>query len=191
MPDVVLAGRFEPNERLHMKLGFLGRQIRGQTDGDRSVTKKRSAWGLTMSGRFTTPFLDERDGLLFQLSSGTGIGRYVNDLGSVGSYDGIFDSEGNLKLFDVTAGYASYQHWWGEVTRSNFTLGVVEVDNPGFVEGDAYKRTVRASANLLWTPSPRVDVGWELLWGERTNKDNASGDALQMQFMVRYQFSQR
>ncbi|MEP4485835.1 MAG: DcaP family trimeric outer membrane transporter [Halioglobus sp.] len=191
IPDVVVAGRFEPHERLHMKVGMLGRQIRGQTEGERSVVKKKAAWGLTLSGRFTTPILDDRDGLLFQLSGGTAIGRYVNDLGSVGSYDGIFDEDGNLELFDVLSGYVSYQHWWGEVTRSNFTVGVVDVGNPGFVEGDAYKRTVRASANLIWTPTPRVDVGWELLWGERTNQDNASGDALQTQFMARYRFSQQ
>ncbi|MEP0200731.1 MAG: DcaP family trimeric outer membrane transporter [Halioglobus sp.] len=190
-PDVVVAGRFEPNDRLHMKVGMLARQIRGQTDGERSVLKKKSAWGLTMSGRFTTPFLDDRDGLLFQLSGGTAIGRYVNDLGSVGSYDGIFDDEGNLELFEVIAGYASYQHWWGEVTRSNFTLGVVDLQNPDFVEGEAYQRTIRASVNMIWTPTPRVDVGWEFLWGERTNEDGESGDALQTQFMARYRFSQQ
>jgi hypothetical protein len=190
VPDVVLAGRFEPSDRLHMKLAVLGRQIRAQTIGERSVLKKKNAWGLTMSGRFTTPFFDDRDGILFQLSGGTAIGRYVNDLDSVGSYDGIFDEEDNLELFDVVAGYVSYQHWWGEVTRSNITFGVVDLQNPSFVEGDAYKRTIRSSANLLWTPTPRVDIGWELLWGERTNEDGATGDALQTQFMARYRFSQ-
>ena len=83
---------------------------------------------------------------MFQLNAGNGIGRYVNDLKSVGSFDGIFNpANGKLKLFDVVAGYVSWQHWWlgSSSLRSNFTLGVVEVDNPDFVEGDAYKRTLR------------------------------------------------
>ena len=72
--------------------------------------------------------------------------------------------------------------------RSNFTLGYVEVDNPGWVEGNAYKKTVRGSANLLWTPTPRIDLGVELLWGERENEDGNNGDALQSQLAARYRF---
>ena len=67
-----------------------------------------------MSGRFIIPIFDPRDNLLFQLSAGNGIGRYVNDLSSIGNYDGIFDpSTGQLGLFDIAAGYTSLQHWWG------------------------------------------------------------------------------
>jgi hypothetical protein len=192
VPDLVLAGRFEPNNRLHMKLSLLGRQIQGEyTDEDNhSTLEKEYAWGLSISGRFKTPYLEQRDSVLFQLSHGNAIGRYVNDLRSVGSYDGIFNDRGDLELFDVTAGYVSYQHWWGSDTRSNITLGIVNVENPGFVEGDAYKRTLRASANWIWTPTPRVDIGLELLWGERENEDSITGNASQTQLMARYRFSQ-
>ena len=72
--------------------------------------------------------------------------------------------------------------------RSNLTLGYVEVDNPSFVEGDAYKRTIRASANLLWNPTAHVDTGIEYLWGKRENKDGDSGEAKQLQMMIRYIF---
>ena len=190
VPDIVVAGQFEPHDRLHMKLGMLSRQLRAKTLGRNSVLKKEYAWGLTMSGSFSVPRLDERDAILFQLSGGDAIGRYVNDLNSVGDYDAIFDDDNKLNTFDIIAGYVSLQHWWGEVTRSNFTLGWVDVDNPDFIEGDAYKRTIRTSANLIWTPTPRVDIGWELLWGERENENGDSGDALQTQFMARYRFSQ-
>jgi len=33
-----------------------------------------------------------------------------------------------------------------------------------------------------------VDIGAELLWGERTNKDGNSGDALQIQLAAKYIF---
>jgi len=191
-PDIVASGRFQPHPRLHVKLGLLSRQIRAQVDSSAGGgIEKQYAWGATLSGRLTTPQLDKRDSLLFQFNAGDGIGRYVNDLSSVGSFDGIVNPEtGELKLFDILAGYVSYQHWWpgGRNMRSNFTFGVVEVDNPDFVSGDAYKRTLRFSSNLMWTPTPRIDLGAEYLWGNRKNENGKNGDATQFQLAARYRF---
>lgn len=191
-PDLVVAGRFSPRERLHVKLSVIGRQIRAQANsGFGNGVSKEYAWGASISGRRTTPRFDKRDSLLFQLNAGNGIGRYVNDLSSIGSYDGIFNPEnGDLQLFDIVAGYLSWQHWWGGVSslRSNYTFGFVDVDNPGFIEGDAYKRTIRLSTNLFWTPTPRIDLGAEYLWGRRENEDGEKGDASQIQMMARYRF---
>ncbi|RLA58579.1 MAG: hypothetical protein DRR04_10665 [Gammaproteobacteria bacterium] len=191
-PDIIASARFQPHPRLHVKLGLLGRQIRAQLNSSEGTgIEKQYAWGSTISGRFATPMLDERDSLLFQFNAGDGIGRYVNDLSSVGSFDGIIDPEtGELKLFDILAGYVSFQHWWpgGRNMRSNFTFGVVEVDNPDFVSGDAYKRTLRFSSNLMWTPTPRIDLGAEYLWGNRKNEDGNNGDATQVQVAARYRF---
>jgi hypothetical protein len=194
IPDIVVAGRFQPHNRLHLKAALLGRQIRGQeavpsgsnTDGN---VDKQYAWGFSLSGSFNTPYFDYRDKFLFQLNKGNGIGRYVNDLNSIGNYDGIFNlATGDLQLFNVFATYGSLQHWWGNTSRSNFTLGLVDVNNPGFVEGDAYKRTIRASANFMWNPIANVDTGIEYLWGQRENKDGERGDAQQIQMMIRYMF---
>ena len=191
-PDLVVAGRFDPRERLHLKVGLIGRQIRAQANPGFGIgVSKKYAWGATVSGRLITPAFDKRDSLMFQLNRGNGIGRYINDLSSVGSYDGIFNpANGDLQLFDVLAGYVSWQHWWGgpRSLRSNYTLGFVNVDNPGFVEGDAYKKTIRLSTNLFWTPTPRIDVGAEYLWGRRENEDGENGDAAQIQMMARYRF---
>ncbi|MEM1154683.1 MAG: DcaP family trimeric outer membrane transporter, partial [Pseudomonadota bacterium] len=197
VPDIVMAARFKPHERLHVRAAILGRQIRGQeviptsTPGEveEGGVDKSYAWGFSLSGSFRTPLFDSRDKLLFQLNRGNGIGRYVNDLNSIGNYDGIFNPATNkLQLFNVFAGYGSLQHWWADTMRSNFTLGLVDVNNPEFVDGNAYKRTIRASANLLWNPTPRIDTGIEYLWGRREDKDGEDGDAQQIQTMVRYLF---
>ena len=189
-PDLVMSGRFQPNEKLHTKVALLGRQIRAQRNvAQGSGVEKQYAWGLTVSGRYSTPRLGEKDSLLFQINVGDGIGRYVNDLSSVGNYDGIFNPDtGDLDLFDITAGYVSLQHWWGGTMRSNFTLGYVEVDNPRFVEGDAYAKTIRGSGNFLWTPTPRIDLGIEFLFGRREDEDGSNGDAKQIQAAARYRF---
>ena len=196
LPDVVLAGIFQPNERLRLRTALLGRQIRGQeqiTVGDNQEieggVEKAYAWGVSLSGSITTPRFDGRDKFQFQLNYGNGIGRYVNDLNSIGNYDGIFNPEtGDLQLFNVFAGYGSLQHWWGATLRSNATFGWVTINNPGFIPGDAYKRTLRASVNLLWNPTPHVDTGVEYLWGSRENKSGDHGEAQQLQAMIRYMF---
>ena len=194
VPDVVLAGRFHPHDRLHVKVALLGRQIRGQQtvpsgSSANGNVDKEYAGGLSISGSFNTPYFDYRDKFLFQVNKGNGIGRYVNDLNSIGNYDGIFNqATGDLQLFNVFATYGSLQHWWGDTSRSNFTLGYVDINNPGFVEGDAYKRTIRASANFMWNPIVSVDTGIEYLWGRRENKDGGHGDAQQIQMMIRYMF---
>ncbi|MEM7278690.1 MAG: DcaP family trimeric outer membrane transporter [Pseudomonadota bacterium] len=197
VPDVVLAGKFQPNERLHLRAAVLGRQIRGQESIPTGTVSenlgggvdKRYAWGLSVSGSLALPLFDSRNKLLFQLNQGNGLGRYVNDLKDIGQYDGIFNPNTNeLQLFDVFAGYGSLQHWWGDTMRSNFTIGLVDVSNPNFVAGNAYKRTVRASANLLWDPTPRIETGLEYLWGRRENQNGEDGDAQQIQMMLRYLF---
>jgi len=194
IPDVVLAGNFRPSDRLHLRAALLSRQVRGQQNispetGSGGGVEKQYAWGYSLSGSFATPRFDSRDKFLFQLNRGTSIGRYVNDLSSIGNYDGIFDpASGNLQLFNVFAGYGSYQHWWADTMRSNFILGFVDINNPGFIEGQAYKSTIRASANLIWNPTQHVDTGVEYLWGRRENKNGDHGDAQQLQMMIRYMF---
>jgi hypothetical protein len=190
-PDVVATGRFQPYDRLHLKLALLAREIRAQRSLESGGgVDSQFAWGVGLSGRLMTPKLEQRDSLVFQVNVGNGIGRYVNDLSSIGNFDGIFNSgNGDLELFDVYSGYVSWQHWWGfEKTRSNFTFGAVQVDNPGFVDDDAYKRTIRLSGNLFWSPTKRIDLGGELLWGERENENGDSANASQVQVSLRYRF---
>ncbi len=190
-PDIVMAGSFQPYPKLHTRVALLLRQIRAQPDSSiGNGVEKKYAWGLSVSGRYRVPYWDERDSLLFQLNGGDGIGRYVNDLSSVGNFDGIFNpGTGDLELFDIYSGYVSFQHWWGQnQLRSNFTFGFVNVNNPGFVADTAYQSTLRASGNLFWSPTPRIDIGGEYLWGERENENGSNADATQLQVAVRYRF---
>jgi hypothetical protein len=189
VPDLVVSARFAVRDNLHFKLGTILRQIRGQWADNPGNTEEDTGWGVTLSGRFDTPIFDARDNVLFQFNVGSGIGRYINDLRTVGSFDGRFDPvTGELELIDVVAGYVSGQHWWGETLRSNLTLGYVDVDYGGFVEDDDYQQTFRASTNVLWSPTPRIDLGGELLWGRRENQDGEQGDATQVQFAAKYRF---
>ena len=114
--------------------------------------------GVSLSGTITTPRFDGRDKFLFQLDYGNGIGRYVNDLNSIGNYDGIFNTEtGDLQLFTVFAGYGSC-NTGGALHCAPTPLWLVEINNPGFVPGTPTNEPCEP-ANLLWNPTPQVDTG--------------------------------
>ncbi len=154
--------------------------------------------GDTTSGRMPLQRWSEKDFLLWQVSYGKGLGRYLNDLNTVGGGDAVFDPNGKLQPLPVFAGYVSYHHvWpgdalflksWRGILRSNFTLSWVNIDNFDYEDDKNYKSTLRASMNLIYLPTKNVRFGTELLWGQRKNKDESKGTALQLQVSARYNF---
>lgn len=155
-------------------------------------------WGITTSGRTPFTWWSEDDFLLWQLTYGKGIGRYINDLGTVGGGDAVFDPEGKLHALPVFAGYVSYRHSWAKdfwflkawpgILRSNLTFSWVAIDNYDFQTGLDYKKTERFSANMIYLPTHNLRLGVELMWGERKNKNNSKGSATQLQVSAQYNF---
>jgi hypothetical protein len=188
-PDIVASVRRNWADRWHVKTSLLLRQIEATWDLDSSVSDTEFGWGLSMSGKVGLEIWDARDNILFQFNYGDGLGRYINDLQEVGGQDAVFNPlTGELETLNVFSSYVAYQHWWRESLRSTLTYSWVDVDNLSFQDDSAYARTDRAIINLLWSPVARVDVGGELLWGRRENKDGASGTARQIQFGAKYRF---
>lgn len=135
------------------------------------------------------PWLDERDNIRFQVLYGEGVSRFVNDTNSIGGQDAVFTPDGGeLKTLPILAGFLAYQHWWSDKLRSNFIVSAVDFDNESFQADSAYKRTVRASTNVFWSPTPRLDLAEEYLWGKRENKNGDDDDATQVQFATKYRF---
>ena len=188
-PDIVASVRRNWADRWHVKTSVLLRQIEATWDLDSSVSDTEFGWGLSVSGKVGLEIWDERDNILFQFNYGDGLGRYINDLQEVGGQDAVFNPlTGELETLNVFSSYVAYQHWWRESLRSTLTYSWVDVDNLSFQDDSAYARTDRAIINLLWSPVSRVDVGGELLWGRRENKDRTSGTARQIQIGAKYRF---
>jgi hypothetical protein len=82
----------------------------------------------------------------------------------------------------------TYLKGWPGILRSNMTVSWVDINNFEFQDGDDYNRTLRASVNLMYSPTHNVTTGVEFLWGKRTNKDKSEGTATQLQFSARYNF---
>lgn len=157
-----------------------------------------TGWGITTGGSQPVKWWGGKDYIYWQVAYGEGIGHYINDLETVGGGDAVFDPEGRIHALPVFSGYLSYQHYWPMtwtylkgwpgILRSNMTVSWVDINNFEFQDGDDYNRTLRASVNLMYSPTHNVTTGVEFLWGKRTNKDKSEGTATQLQFSARYNF---
>ncbi len=190
LPDFILSARRRWFNRWHLKTSFVLHQVRAQYTQDPDLpTEDVLGWGASVSGSIKSPWFDDRDNIKFQLIYGDGIARYINDTNSIGGQDGVFKLDGSdIKTLPIVAGFGSYQHWWGDALRSTFVASFVDIDNHDFQPDDAYKRTIRLSGNLFWSPTHRVDLGTELLWGKRENKNGDNDDAMQVQIATKFRF---
>ena len=184
------------------RVGAILRDLSAIESGDpgdvSGKVENTTGWGVTTGGRQPLSWWADDDYLLWQITYGEGIGHYINDLGTVGGGDAVFDPTGKLRALPVFSGYLSYMHrwpltWrflngWPGVLRSSFTLSWVDINNFDFQDDSAYDRTMRASMNLIYNPTRNIQGGIEFLWGQRQNKDGSKGTATQLQFAMRYIF---
>lgn len=189
-PDMIVSIERDIFERWHLKSSLLLRKMYGECDCLDSKSDTTSGFAITASGKTGITRWDERDNFQIQLSYGKGYSHYVNDLGSIGSPDAIFNPlTGKLEAVPVFAMYTSFQKWWSPNMRSNFIYGYVNVNNkysPGVAT--AYENTSRFSANYIWSPIARIDLGAEFLWGSRTNQNGETGKAKQIQLSAKYRY---
>jgi len=193
-PDLVARGYWGRPAGGHLQLAGVLRQIRGET----SAGDVRSEWGGggSVSGVRHVKFRGLTDRIMFQANGGLGIARYINDLGSAGGMDAVFDTTtGELKALPVLGWYVGYEHHWREWKaaetmnlRSTVLWSVVIVDNLDFQAPDAYRRTHRLAANLVFSPTSRADLGLEYIFGTRANKDGQSANANQFQLVALLRF---
>ena len=185
----------------HLQTAVLLRNIAGAPDEEPENISSTFGWGLSLSGMTRFRKWDQRDNFRYQFNFGHGIGRYINDLDSVGGMDAVFNPEGNLKPLPALATYVAYQHFWKrdptrwlgtpgllKNLRSTLVLGYTSVDNFDFQADDAYRRTKRITLNLIWSPIDSIDIGMEFLWGERMNKNGERGNAGQFQLVGTFYF---
>jgi len=161
----------------------LVRQLRYETTGAGAIESSTVGWGLSAAAKIK---MGPSDDLRLMLSGGEGIGRYV---GLNFANDAVLDPTGELQAIGVIAGFASYRHIWSPQWRSNLTWSAQNVDNDRTLIGLATNRSARSlRGNLIWTPLPAMDVGAELMYGERELESGASGDVTRLQVFAKYGF---
>jgi outer membrane DcaP-like protein len=202
MPDIVGRAIWTFKDIGHLQGAVVVRQIRGEWDVDPNQVSTVTGWGASLSGVVPFYYFDLTDRFIFQLNFGKGNARYINDLNSLGSQgidqgqDGVFDPlTGDLHALRTVGWYLDYEHQWTEwkrtqemKLRSSFIWSFVTVDNLDFQPGDAYHETNRYSANVVFSPIDRIDIGLEYIYGTRENKDGNRGAAAQVQIVGIFRF---
>jgi len=196
IPDLVERTVWQFRETGQLQAAVVLRQIRGEPDLPLTGTRSCFAWGASLSGIVPIRRSGLTDRFVFQLNFGEGIGRYINDLASLGGQDAAFDpADGALVPLPAGGIYVDYEHTWKEWAftrkmnlRSAVIYSFVQVNNLDFQTGVAYHRTSRLIGNLVFSPIPRIDIGVEYLYGTRENKDGNKASADQIQLVGIFRF---
>ena len=193
-PDAIIRVYETTPNTGHVQVAGVLRQIRVQT----TTGNVTYAWagGGSVSGVVPFRVKDLTDRVIFQVNGGTGIARYINDLNSLGGQDAVVDTlTGEMNPLPALGWYVAFEHVWKQWPalmemnlRSSLLWSYVTVDNLDYQPPDAYFRTTRFSANTIFSPSSRVDLGLEYLFGIRQNKDGNSGRANQLQAVALIRF---
>jgi hypothetical protein len=191
LPDLTAQFRYG-GDWGHVQLGGIlrkvGYEIRA-TPADSWADGSETGWGFNLGSSFNTV---GKDKLLLQVVYGEGIANYMNDGGmdlapsqtfSAGSPTGL--EAAAVPLLGIVA---YYDHYWSDKWSSSIGYSFTEVDNTNFQDPTSFQKGDYASGNLLYYPADNLMIGGELLWGQRTNNDDASDDVVRFQFTVKYNF---
>ena len=187
-PDFIARLKYQPGQKRgvalytdHIQASLLVRQLRGEVPGQSGDALIIGGIGGNISG-VLVPRWDADDRIKFAVNAGSGIGRYIADLSSLGGQDAVYGpAQGSLRALPVASGYFGYEHAWSRVFTTAVTYGVVHVNNLDIQLEDAFHRTQRTSINLMWNPVPFMDIVVEYLAGTRVNKNGQRASSSQIQ----------
>ena len=180
IPDFVVRYRHETDDN-HFNTAALFRSI-GGVDTATGQSAHVFGYGVMASGLLR---LQSRDNFVFQAVLGQGIARYFNDTGNLG-LDAGFTSGGTLKAQPAYGGFASLQHFWSEKWRSNVTYGFLQVNTTDLSPANTYKRTQYTDWNLMYSSGEGFTVGGGLIWGQRVDKNDVSGEGFRINIVMQY-----
>jgi hypothetical protein len=191
LPDLTTQFRYG-GDWGHLQLGGILRKVGYElrTDPSDSWTEgSELGWGINVGTVFNVL---EKDAIRLQVVYGEGIASYMNDggmdLAPSANWDAGIVADLEAEAVPLMGVLAYYDHWWNDKWSSSIGYSFTEVDNTNFQDPGAFQKIDYASGNLLYYPAENLMMGAELMWGERTNNDDASEDDVRFQFSVKYSF---
>lgn len=166
----------------HFGIAGLVRQLKYQ-NGPTGVDSDSTGYGVSASGKFN---MGTNDDLRYMLTAGSGISRYI---GLALSNDAVLDADGDIENIDLVSGFVAWRHVFSPKLRGNVMYSVAEFDNEADLTGlGITKSSQSAHLNLIYTPLPKLDLGAELIWGQRELESGDRGDLNRLQTHVKYSF---
>ena len=165
----------------HFSVAGLARQLRHETA---TTDATGTGFGVSVSGKYN---VSKTDDIRWMLTGGTGIGRYV---GFALGPDGTLDAAGgDIESTGVLAGFVAWRHVFDPKLRGNLMYSRAQIDNDTDWTGFGVTKSAQSfHANLIYSPFPKLDVGAELIWGNRELESGADGDLRRVHTTVKYSF---
>jgi len=163
----------------YVKAAALFRQL-GYRDGN--MDDQETGLGISLSGKH----MFGQDDLRWMATWGSGTGRYLGLNTSTGA---VLDGNDQLQAIDQWGAFVSYRHFWSDRWRSNFTYGYLNNENDPALTGlDVTRDVYSIHVNLLYSPVPKMTIGGEFLFAERTLESDESGDMTRVLLSAKYAF---
>ena len=127
-------------------------------------------------------------GANFNVTDATRLMATLNFTSGMGKMFGgastVTNAAGKLKAQESMGGFAGISHRWSDTIRSGAYFGWVENDTPDGVSALDVEGTNKAlqslHVNVIWSPVPQANIGFEVMhgWREVNPRANDDGDAI-------------
>ena len=183
MPDLIARYTFKLDGGSYIRLAGLLRSLKVIPNGGSSEVDE-TGFGVSASAKFV---FDNGSDLRAMATFGDGVGRYVG-LGFI--RDGYIDAtSGNIETAESLSWFVSYRAVWNDKWRSNFMYGTTSIDYNDDLQAAALNDTASSfHVNLIRTVLPKLDIGAELIFGEREVVNGTDGDFTRFMLSAKYAF---
>lgn len=162
----------------HIAIAGLLRELTHETA---TIDDSKWAGSLSLSGKFNFG----KDDIRWMALYGN-LGRYV---GLNFATDAILDANGNIDSLDGYAGFIAYRHMWTDKLRSTFSYALQEYDNESILGNSAANKSSSSwTANLFYSPLPKLDIGAEYRQATAERENGQDGDLDRFQLTTKYSF---
>jgi len=178
VPDLIARYNFGSGNT-NYSVAIMGRELAYDTGTD---IESEFGYAASFAGKVAVG--ESGDDLRFMLNAGNALGRYM---GLNAFRGGSIETDSSIELVDQWGVFAAYRHLWNEQWRSSFSLSAAQADNPASA-GNAAKQYETVHANLIYKPVAALDIGGEMIVGNKELEDGTDGAANRLQFSAKYTF---
>lgn len=165
----------------HVSVAGLLRELRHETTT--GIDDATTGVGVSLTGRRV---LDATNDLRYGVTVGRGISRYI---GLAIGPDAILDAGSRLEAVDTRAGFVGWRHVFSPKLRGNLYAAASLFDNDVAIAGaGATEKVGSISANLVYSPNPKLDLGAEFRLGRRWLENGTEGDLSRLHLHAKYSF---
>jgi len=167
--------------RAKYSIAGLVRQLR--VDSANAPASQDQKWGGAIGVNGLIPF-GKTDDVRLSAYYGNAIGRYSTGFFS----DAVLDANSHLVLPTQWMAMAAVRHFWTTSLRSNLALSALQSNNPQGTAGGVNRSAASAHLNLIWSPTPRTNLGLEVIHASREVQSGDSGRLNRIQAAAQYLF---